>query len=100
MNIVFGRPYILATSHITSDVVTPWEDGTFTVDSELSGQSFERVTLEEIEQHHPHWGPPQAHVIRRELLTDAHDTCDWPWVPHPSGQGFYRAGKCPTCGRW
>lgn len=96
MTIEYGRTYLVDSSHLTSEAITPWSDGTVTVRASWAERlSFDHATVEDIDRADRFL----ASLVRR-LLDDAHEGCGWEWGPHPSGGGLFRIGRCPACGGW
>lgn len=99
MEPVYGRPYYVSSSHLSQELITAWMDGTFSIESEY-GPSVDRRSLAEIETLDPVWGPTFVGLIHRLFFNGTHAACANTWVLHPRGDGFFRQGRCPTCGAW
>lgn len=95
-----GRTYRIQVDVFAEEYITILDSGDYLLEDAVTGDPMivQRENLTDYALSTPY----TAHIaqcIRRELESDVHDECDWPWTEHPTGGWWYREGRCPECGR-
>lgn len=97
-----GRTYRVQVDVIAEEYVTILENGDLLLEDAVTGEPT-LVTREGLDAFANIDSPYSAHLadcIQRDLLSETHDDCEWPWERQPEGGWWYRPGPCPTCGLW
>jgi len=95
-----GRTYRIQIDVFAETYVTVLDDGNLVLEDAVTGD-YLHVQPDKLDEYAESDPPYTAHIaecVRRDLLSSAHDACDWPFTQQPEQGWWYRHGTCPTCG--